>query len=242
MSILTQGTHVFFLDQTGETPEVVKVQAATNFEPGGDPSDQLDDTDLDSEEYEYKAGLRNPGQGSLTIRADPKLSSHLKMYELSRMNPSPKVFWAVGWSDGEEAPRHGYGVDSVSVGDGGSGYSESTTTVVFSDPEDSAGTTAKGVATVVDGVVTDITVTDPGRGYSAAPTVTINDSGTGSAATATATLAAEATFVFPGTRTWFRMKGYISDFPFSFSTNSLVQTELAIQRSGGSGWIKKEPA
>ena len=236
MSKLTQGTHIFFLNTTGQTPEVVKVDCATSFNPGGDPAGELDDTCLDSNEMEYVAGMRNPGTASLGIRPDGDYDSHMTMWNLSRMNPSPAMDWAVGWSDGKATPGIAQGVGSVAVDAGGSGYSSGTTTVTFSDPEDADGRTATGIATVVGGAVTDITVTDPGTGYTAAPTVTIGGDGTG--ATATATLG-DYSFVLPTSRTWFTMGGYISDFPFDFQTNALVESEVSIRRTGGARWIKK---
>jgi hypothetical protein len=237
MSKLTQGTHVFFLDDTGTTPEIVKVQKATSFNPGGDPATEHDDTNLDSEEMEYIAGMRQPGSASLGIRPDPGEDSHLTMWNISRRLPSPALKWVVGWSDGDIKPRIGQGVASVSVSAGGSGYASGTTTVTFSDPEDASGVTATGVATVVDGEVTEILVTDPGTGYTAAPSVTVAGDGTG--ATATATLG-DYSFVLPTTRTWFTMAGYIADFPFDFQTNALVESEVSIRRTGGAKWHKKE--
>ena len=239
MSVLSQGTHIYFLDDTGETPEVVRVECATTFSPGGDPADQIEDTCLENSERSYRSGLRTPGQASLGLNADPDYASHLQLYSLSRQDPNPTLKWAVGWSDGTVAPRYGYGVGAVTVDAAGSGYTESTTTATFSAPEDSDGVTATGVVTVVGGEVTAITITDPGSGYSAAPTVTITDSGSGTSATATATLASRPTFVFPNTRTWFTFQGYVSDFPFDFSQNTVVTTEASIQRSGDSNWIKK---
>lgn len=224
------------MNDTGETPEVVKVEKATSLNPGGDPAGEYDDTNLDSEEMEYIAGMRNPGTASLGLRSDPEKASHITMWNLSRMNPSPALNWVVGWSDGTVKPRIAQGVGSVSVDVGGSGYADGTTTVTFSDPEDADGRTAAGVATVVDGSVTDITITDAGSGYTASPTVTISGDGTG--ATATATLG-DYDFVLPNTRTWFTMSGYISDFPFDFQTNALVESEVSIRRTGGARWIKK---
>ena len=46
-------------------------------------------------------------------------------------------------------------------------------------------------------------------------------------------------FVLPTTRTWFIFEGYVSDFPFDFAANTVVTTQAAIQRSGGSAWIRK---
>ena len=236
MSKLTQRTHIFFLNTTGQTPEVVKVDCATSFNPGGDPAGELDDTCLDSNEMEYVAGMRNPGTASLGIRPDGDYDSHMTIWNLSRMNPSPKMDWVVGWSDGTVKPRFAQGVGAVTVSAGGSGYSSGTVTVTFSDPEDDGGRKATGIATVVDGAVTEIIVTDEGAGYTAAPTVTVGGGGTG--ATATATLG-DYGFVLPDSRTWFTMAGYISDFPFDFQTNALVESEVSIRRTGGARWIKK---
>lgn len=49
----------------------------------------------------------------------------------------------------------------------------------------------------------------------------------------------EGQFVFPTTRTWLPFEGYISDFPFDFQTNTLVNTAMTVQRSGLSPWIPK---
>lgn len=46
-------------------------------------------------------------------------------------------------------------------------------------------------------------------------------------------------FVLPNTRTWFLFEGYVSDFPFDFQLNAVVTTNVTIQRSGGSSWIRK---
>lgn len=39
-------------------------------------------------------------------------------------------------------------------------------------------------------------------------------------------------FTLPTSRTWFTFDGYISDFPFDFATNTVLNTALTIQRSG----------
>ena len=70
---------------------------------------------------------------------------------------------------------------------GGADYTDATIAVTITDTGGGSGATA--VATVAAGVVTAITVTDPGSGYTAATTsVTITDTGTGAGATATISL------------------------------------------------------
>lgn len=68
-------------------------------------------------------------------------------------------------------------VASVTITDGGQGYSQaSPPTVTFSAPV--SGTTATGTATVSSsGIVTAVTITNPGSGYVTAPTVTYSRSG-----------------------------------------------------------------
>lgn len=102
MSILAQGTKIYFIDP--DTGEVVPVECATTFSPGGAPADQIEDTCLEDFERSYMPGLRTPGQASMGINADPNNTSHTRMHELSESNPSPTLKWAVGWSDGTAAP------------------------------------------------------------------------------------------------------------------------------------------
>ena len=63
-------------------------------------------------------------------------------------------------------------VDSVTILNGGSGYS-SPPTLNIGEPD--VGTdTATATATVVDGVITEITIVNPGSGYITVPTITID--------------------------------------------------------------------
>jgi hypothetical protein len=77
------------------------------------------------------------------------------------------------------------GLLGIGVANGGSGYSD-TPTVTISDP---TGTGATAVATVVGGVITGITITNPGSGYTN-PTVTITDSPGGGATALVTSLSA----------------------------------------------------
>ena len=104
MSILTQGTQIYFIDSALSSPAIVAVHCATAFNPGGSPADQIEDTCLEAFERSYKPGLRTPGAASMTINADPDQPSHVRLFELSQINPSPTLKWAVGWSDGTAPP------------------------------------------------------------------------------------------------------------------------------------------
>jgi hypothetical protein len=84
----------------------------------------------------------------------------------------------------------GYSVESIAVTDGGSGYNSLyPPTITISPPPDSptAVTATAGSVTIVGGEITAIAITNPGRGYIAAPTITIASS-IGSGATVTATI------------------------------------------------------
>lgn len=102
MSVLTQGTQVYFIDP--ENGDVVEVFCATAFNPGGNPADQLDDTCLADRDASSKPGLRRPGQATLTINADPANASHVRLYELSQDDTQATIHFAVGWSDGTAIP------------------------------------------------------------------------------------------------------------------------------------------
>ena len=75
-----------------------------------------------------------------------------------------------------EAAFSGAGVVSCYVGlVGGSGYHAATTTITFSAPELVSGITAEGYPVIIDGVITEIVVSNSGSGYLNPPTVTIID-------------------------------------------------------------------
>jgi hypothetical protein len=159
MSKLAQGTQVYAIDSLNDS--IFEVECPTSFNPGGNPATQLDDTCLSDTTAQSKPGLRQPGQATLTINADPSYPSHIRLHEMSQEDPSPVLKWAVGWSDGIDIPP----------------------TSVDSDGD----------------------------------------------------------FVLPTTRTWYVFDGYIADFPFDFALNTLVSSQVSIQRSGGAQWIRKLP-
>jgi hypothetical protein len=108
MSIKTQGSKLYVIDP--ETGDVLGVDCITQFNPGGAPADQLEDTCMEdtSGTRTYKAGLRTPGQASVGINPDPNNPSHVRLFELSQ-GDSQVLEWALGWADGTAAPT---GADS----------------------------------------------------------------------------------------------------------------------------------
>lgn len=157
MSKLTKGTVIYFLDPADDS--VTAIDCATNFNPGGNPKAQIEDTCLESDVRTYKPGLATPGQATITINADPTNASHIRLFELATSNieSEQSLQFAVGWSDGTAPPT-----------------------------ADTAGH-----------------------------------------------------MNLPNTRTWFTFTGYVSDFPFDFALNSVVTSQVTVQRSGAGNWIAK---
>ncbi len=101
MSIFAQGSELYFVDS--DTKEVVKVECPTGFTPGGAPADQLEDTCIDDTTKTYKKGLRTPGSATINLLADPKYTSHIRLYELYILDSdvNTDIEFAIGWSDGK---------------------------------------------------------------------------------------------------------------------------------------------
>ena len=89
-------------------------------------------------------------------------------------------------------------VDSITVTNGGSGYTSAPTVVVIAPP--AGGGQATATATIAGGAVTAITVVDAGSCYVIAPTVSMSGGG-GSAAAGTAVLTASTPAEYRGSTT-----------------------------------------
>ena len=99
---------------------------------------------------------------------------------------SPRILCVPGFTH----TRGQDGVTAITIGNGGSGYTEAPTVTLTGG---GAGSGATAQATVVGGVITKITVTNSGMGYTSAPTVAITGgNGTGATATASVGIAANA--------------------------------------------------
>lgn len=113
--------------------------------------------------------------------------------EMTQLNN--KLFYTDGTSnmhftDGTSSFRQGTSVLSITVTNGGSGYT-GTPTVAVAAPNLAYGVTTTATASVVANKVSAITVILAGSGYTTAPAVTISG-GSGSGATATASISALA--------------------------------------------------
>ena len=79
-------------------------------------------------------------------------------------------------------------VSSITIVNGGSGYSAETATLPTITISGGGGTGATATASVLDGVINAVNVTNIGSGYTSAPTVTVTDSTGGTGAVLTANL------------------------------------------------------
>ena len=69
-----------------------------------------------------------------------------------------------------------YEVSKITITDGGSGYT-TPPTLVIGDPSESWGIAAQAVATLTNGVVTEVDIISTGRGYTSTPSITISGGG-----------------------------------------------------------------
>ncbi|MDR7119763.1 phage tail tube protein [Rheinheimera soli] len=105
MSQLTKGTQVYFIDPDATAgQEVVKINGLTQFNPGGAPAGQVDDTDLEDTAMRYKKGMPTPGQASGSVKADPEVAAHIRLAELADEETERNIQFVVGWADGKDIP------------------------------------------------------------------------------------------------------------------------------------------
>lgn len=235
-AIKTQGTDAYIVVPSLTNPgqcEVIDLGCVTSIDPGADSSDQIETTCLKDNTRAYVAGLTTPGQGSIGLNADPKSAAHLRLFELSKTKEP--IQFLTGWSDGNSAPTPEPvgALQSISVTNPGTGYTAAPTVALTGG----GGTGATATATVDGGKVTGFKITNAGSGYTSAPSVELTGAGTG--ATATATISDLCGYDLPTDRTWITFQGYVSGFPFNFAQNSVVQSTVAIQRSGEAFWYPK---
>ena len=100
MAIKTQGTELYFIDP--DTFAVTKVGCVTAINGLTAARDQIETTCLDSDARTYEAGMATPGAAQFGINFDTGDASHVRLHELYR--EGVKVDWAIGWSDGTDAP------------------------------------------------------------------------------------------------------------------------------------------
>lgn len=112
-TVETKGTKLYFLTSTGSPQEVLKVACPTGVTGLGGAADQIDQTCLDSEEREFKAGFKNPSVVTVPINFIPRSASHQGLLDLEESQAI--VPWMVVLSDQSGVPTEAAG-DLVSPG------------------------------------------------------------------------------------------------------------------------------
>jgi len=110
-------------------------------------------------------------------------------------------------------------VSTITVTNGGSGYSSAPTVTITNHGSDSTGTGATATATIDGGVVTAVTINNNGYNYTHTPTVAFSGGG-GSSAAATATIHTGTFYI-----------GYLYDYQVEFPKFYLTQSQGNKSRS-----------
>lgn len=93
---------------------------------------------------------------------------------------------ANGYKTWDGVDLHDIGsINTVTVVDGGTGYTAANTTVSFGTPNQANGVQATGEVVIVANAISEIVVTEAGTGYTSAPTVTITGDGSNANVTCT---------------------------------------------------------
>lgn len=101
MAKLTQGTTLFWIDDTGTGLEVKSV-AATSISGISAQRDSIETTNLSDTAKTFMPGLMSPGSAQFSIQFDPSNPIHNDLHAAYVAGRSLK--WALGWSDGVVAP------------------------------------------------------------------------------------------------------------------------------------------
>lgn len=108
MSVKTQGTELFFADNSAAIPAMVKMEAPTGITGLGGAADPIDVTDLDvTTDRQYARGLSSPGQVSVPFIMKPTAASQKRLFELKASGET--LNWLVCLSDGSVDPTYAAG-------------------------------------------------------------------------------------------------------------------------------------
>ena len=103
MSLRTQGTDLYAIDPDDGT--ILDVGCITSISGVDTSIEQVETTCLNDNARTYIAGLGTPGTATFGIQTDPQNPVHVRLLELK--NAGTTLQWAIGWSDGEDAPTVG---------------------------------------------------------------------------------------------------------------------------------------
>jgi len=103
-SIKTQGTRLYFVDQTGSAPVVRRMECPSGVQGLGGAADQVDDTCLEELDASSTPGLRRPGQITVPfILKDDQVAGQSAL-ETMYEGDTPTIGWCVALSNGTGEP------------------------------------------------------------------------------------------------------------------------------------------
>jgi hypothetical protein len=111
MSINAQGTQLYFLDPDSSEEEIIEVDCITSLDGLSAPLGEEDTTCLADLGATVEPTLFQAGTMTFTVRFDPAVESHVRLFELWRAKR--KLKWAVGFSDGVDIPPDGVDSDGA---------------------------------------------------------------------------------------------------------------------------------
>ena len=98
MSLNAQGTQLYFLDPDSSNLDIIEVDCLTSLDGLSSPLGEEDTTCLSDLGSTVEPTVFQAGSMTFTVRFDPAVESHVRLYELYRTKR--KLKWAVGMSDG----------------------------------------------------------------------------------------------------------------------------------------------
>lgn len=121
MAVATKGTELFVLAPTTADPsvfEILKIECPKNFNMGDQSISEIETTCLDAQERSYIPGLQEPNTATFNIDADPRMSSHLRLYQFfdpAAGSNGQVLKFALGWPDGKAEPTVTNGSDDFTL-------------------------------------------------------------------------------------------------------------------------------
>lgn len=234
MAIKSQGSSLYFLAPLGvpglTEGSLIRIKCFKSFDLQRGARAQIDTTCLDEDVASFIAGIITPGTATFAIDPDNTYAGHWETNLLYESGVTAD--WVFGRADGTAPPTTARGLASITITNGGSGYT-SAPAATFTG---GGGTGAAAVAVVENGVVTGFTDVVPGAGYTSLPTVVF----TGGAGTGAAGTAVLAYRIIPAaTRTFDAFSGYVSDYPISAGVGQALTSTISIQVSGKTTTTRK---
>lgn len=101
MSVNAQGTQLYFYDPDSEG-EIIEVDCLTSLDGLSAPLGEEDTSCLADLGSTVEPTMFQAGSATFTVRFDPSVESHVRLFELYRAKQ--KLKWVVGFSDGINIP------------------------------------------------------------------------------------------------------------------------------------------